>query len=110
MRLVGLAVWLSLAFLVVAAVASLVFAIVRAWRLWKGFRGTTGRVTDALGKVTAAAESAERHATALAEGNERLAGAIARLQDALAELAVLRSAAAEAQTLLASLRGIVPTK
>ena|SRR5579885_939166 len=110
MRVVTLAIWLSLAFLLAASLGSLGWAAARAWRAWKAFRGTSGRLTDALGAVAASAESAERHAVALADGNERLSAAVARLQSALAELAVLRRAAGETQSLLAAVRGVVPTK
>ena len=110
MPLVGLAIWLSLAFLLVASLGSLGWAAARGWRTWRSFRGTSGRVADALATVGASAEAAEQHAVALAGGNERLSAAIGRFQAALAELAVLRAAAGEAQSLLAAVRGVVPTK
>jgi hypothetical protein len=110
MRVVALAIWLCLAFLVVSFVGSVAFAGWRALRAWRAFRAASGRVSDGLAAVSASAESAERHAVGLAAGNERLAAAITRLQAALAELAVLRQAIGEARALLGALRGVVPAK
>src|SRR5579872_1549670 len=94
---VSVALWVSLAFLVVAVLGSAALAATRGWRLWRAFRATSKGVTDAVSAVTAAAGSAEQHAVALAGGSERLTAAIDHLRASLAELAVIRSAAAEAQ-------------
>ncbi len=107
---VSIALWISLGFLVLAGLGSLGYAGVRGWRLWKRFRATSRSVSAALSSVTSSAESAEQHAVALSGGGERLTTAIGRLQEALAELAVIRSAAGEAQAALASVRGLVPRK
>jgi hypothetical protein len=105
-----LAVWICLAFLVVATVGSLVVAATHGWRLWRAFRGLSGRITDALGEVERSAAAAESHAAGLGEGSEHLNAAIARLQVSLAELAAIGGAAAEARSLLAGVRGVVPRK
>jgi hypothetical protein len=102
--------WLPLAFLVVAIVGSLAVAALRAWRLWRTTRSLSRRLTEAIGRVTAASASAEERATALTGATERLGGAVARLQRSLAELAVLQEAAGEARAAYAAFRGIVPTK
>ena len=105
-----LAVWICLGFCLVAAAGSLAVAATHGWRLWRAFRGLSGRVTDALGAVERSAASAESHAAGLGEGTERLNAAIARLQISLAKLAAIGGAAAEARSLLAAARGVVPRK
>jgi hypothetical protein len=103
-------IWIAVAFCVVALVASPAYAGARAWRLWRAFRRTSRRATDALGRVSASAAAAEAHAVALSSGTERLAAAAGRLRQALDELEVIRAAAAEPRALLASIRGTVPRK
>jgi hypothetical protein len=103
----ALAVWLSLAFLVLAAGGSAVFAGVRGWRAYRAFRGFTGATTRALDDVLERAGQAEKHALAASRSSERLAEAATRLQEALAQLSILRAAAAEAR---AGLTFRLPTK
>jgi hypothetical protein len=102
--------WLSFTFCVVAVVTSTAYAAARGWRTWRAFGSTSGLLGDALDAVSAAGEQVERKALSLSAGTERLAGAIESLQRSLAELAVLRRAAAEPRSLLASIRGLVPRK
>jgi hypothetical protein len=106
----GEVIWLTASFLVVAIVASLGYAATRGWRLWRTFRRTTGRLTDAMGRVAATAAEAEQHAVGLSAGSERLAAASERLQRSLAELGVLRAAAKESRAAWSSLRGTMPRK
>ena len=103
-------IWLPATFLVVAVLGSAAYAAARGWRLWRTFRRSSGRATEALGRVSDSAADAERRATALTAKTEGLATATARLQEALAELAVLRDAAAEARATVDAVRGLVPTK
>jgi hypothetical protein len=103
-------IWAAIAFFLVATLGSLAFLVVRAWRLWRTIRGTGGRTSDAIGRVTASATAAESHAMSLSSNAERLSTSAARLQEALAELAVIRAAAGEPQALLATVRRIVPSK
>jgi hypothetical protein len=102
--------WIPLAFLVVAAVGSAVYAALRGWALWRTFRRSSRHATRALGHVTDTAANAERHAVALSGNMERLDAATSRLHEGLAELAVLRAAYAEGRELFASIRGTVPRK
>ena len=106
----GEVIWLAATFLAVAILGSLAYAGLRAWRLWRAFRSITGRLTDAMGRVAATADEAERHAVGLSAGSERLASASERLQRSLAELGVLRAAAAESRAAWSSLRGTMPRK
>jgi predicted negative regulator of RcsB-dependent stress response len=103
-------IWIALAFCLVAVIGSLAYAAARGWRLWKTVRATSQRTAEATAQVLRSAEAAEAHVGSLGAGAERLAAAMERLQGSLAELAVLRSAASETSSLLASVRGLVPRK
>jgi hypothetical protein len=102
--------WYPVAFLVVALVASLAVAIARGLRMWRSFRAFSGSAGAAMSAVTTAAEQAETHAVAFAAATERLERAQVRLQQSLAEFAVLRAAADEVRATVAGVRGIVPRK
>ena len=103
-------IWIALAFFILAVVGSTAYAGARAWRLWKTVRATSGRVTEATGRLMASAALAEQHATSLTAGTERLSTGIAHLQASLEELAVIRAAASEPRNMLRSIRGLVPRK
>jgi hypothetical protein len=103
-------IWLALAFCILAVAGSIAYAAVRAWRLWKTVRTTSGRATEAAGRVMASAALAEQHASSLTAGTERLAYAMEHLQVSLAELALIRAAADEPRKVIASIRGLVPRK
>ncbi|HZQ82651.1 MAG TPA: hypothetical protein VFB25_11815 [Gaiellaceae bacterium] len=103
-------IWLSGAFLFVAVVGSAAYAGARGWRLWRTFRRTSRRAGDAVEQLLDKAAAVEEHAVAIGGNAERLSAAAARLQESLAELAVLRAAVEEAREPLDALRGAVPTK
>ena len=104
------ALWIALAFLLVALVATPAMLGLRALKAWRSFRSFTGAIASALDSVMRSAATAEEHATALAANAERLTRATEHLQASLAELALLRSAADEARGTFARFRGAVPTK
>ena len=108
--MISVEIWLPAAFLVAAVVGSAGYAGLRGWRLWLAFRRTSERAGDAVTELTDKAAAVEEHAVAIAGNAEKLTVAVARLQEALAELAVLRAAAQEAKEPLDALRGLVPTK
>ena len=110
MAAMALLTWFSLAFLVVALGGSVTVAVVRGLRVWRAFRAVSGAITSALDGIARTAAEAERHAVALTEGTERLSAAVARLQESLAHLAVLRSAATDVRATLLAFRGVVPRK
>ena len=103
-------IWIAVAFCLLAVIGSIAYAAVRGWRLWKTVRATSGRASEEVGRLMASAAVAEQHASSLGAGTERLADAMEHLQASLAELAVIRAAAAEPRNLLASIRGLVPRK
>jgi len=102
--------WGALAFCLAALLGSGTYAGVRGWSLWRALRDTTGRTTRALERVASTAAAVEARALAVSDGGARLARAADRLQRALAELDVVRAAAAEPRALLRSVRGVVPRK
>jgi hypothetical protein len=103
-------IWASVAFLIVAVAGSIGYAVTRAWRLWKTFRALLDASAHDMARVSASAAAAEQRATSLSRHAARLQAATGRLQDALAELAVLQDALAEARAGLAVVRGVVPRK
>jgi hypothetical protein len=104
------AVWICLAFLVVAVLGSATYLVVRGWRAWRTFRAFTRAVDGAVASVLSSAAEAEEHALGLSDGAARLSTATERLHASLERFAVLRAAVGEASALLAALRGSVPRK
>jgi hypothetical protein len=104
------AVWISLAFLVVAVLASTAYAAVRGLLAWRTFRAFSRTIERAVDAVLTNAGEAEEHALGLGTGAARLNSTTARLQASLERLAVLRTAAGNAGAMLFALRGAVPRK
>ena len=100
MREMSLLIWICLRFLVVAVVGSVTVAVVRGLHAWRAVRGLTRAVSSAIDDVLRRGEAAEAHAVALTEKSTRLTASIAHLQESLAELAILRSAFANARSSL----------
>jgi hypothetical protein len=101
-------IWGALIAGVIAAISGLVNLVVRMLQAWRDFKRTRRHMVRALDRVTASAELAAGKAEA-ADSLE-LQESLARLQRSLAELAVLRSAAEEAQATFDRITGIVPRK
>ena len=102
--------WVALAFLLVATVASVTVAVVRGLRLWRVLRSFSGQAETAIDHVMRSAETTEERTATLATNQERLTQARTHLQASLAQLAVLRAAAAEVNAALDRLRKAVPTE
>ena len=102
--------WIAAVFLVAALAVSTTLLVVRGLSAWRTFKSFSRRSSAALDEVTTAAGAAEAHAVRLGEGSERLTSAVQRLQQSLAELSLLRAAAAEARAPIARARGAVPRK
>jgi uncharacterized protein (UPF0335 family) len=100
----------SLLFLVVAIVASLVVAVVKGVRLWRTFDSFNVSLATSLAAVTDAATVTEAHVLAVTERTERLEEATARLQESLARLRVLTDAAKSLGGQAAAVRRAVPKK
>ena len=82
----------------------------RGLRLWRTFTSFNGSVTTALAVVTEAAAVAELHADAVSKRTEQFAVQTARLQESLARLRVLTSAADEVRRQVSSLGRAMPKK
>ena len=98
MRSLSLLTWICLLFLVAAVVGSIAVAALRGLRTWRTFRRLTRSVSAAMDDVLVKGEAAEAKATALTEKSERVGSSIAHLQESLAELAILRTAFANAKS------------
>jgi hypothetical protein len=110
MLAMALPTWVSLLFLVVAAVGSIAYAAARGLRAWRTFKRFSKTTSSAIGDVLETVAEAERHVTAFTESTEKLSAALTRLEQSRAELAVIQAAAAEARSSLTSFRGAVPRK
>jgi hypothetical protein len=102
--------WIAGLVALVALLGSGAFLGLRALTVWRTFRRFSSTAGGALDRLTRSADAAEAHAVSAAGGAERLAATTARLQESLAQLALLRSAAGEFSTTLARFRGVVPRK
>ena len=102
--------WIALAFLLLALIASLIYAGVRGLRLWRAFGSFSDEAGTALDSVTQLAAEAEERTAALTANQERLTSAIEHLKTSLAQLAVLRAAAGEAKETFQRIRNVVPSK
>ena len=106
----ALAAWIALVFLVVALVASSAVAVVRGLRLWRALSSFSTRAEAALDTVLRGTAKAEERSASLTANQERLTRATDHLKTSLAHLAVLRAAAAEANTTFDRIRSFVPSK
>ncbi|HEY6962712.1 MAG TPA: hypothetical protein VI408_12550 [Gaiellaceae bacterium] len=103
-------IWAAGIFCLVSVAGSLAFAGSRGWRLYRTVKRTSARLAAEAARVGDAGARVEAKALAASASTEKLTAASARLQVALAELTVIREAAAEPRALLATLRGAVPRK
>jgi hypothetical protein len=102
--------WFSIAFFVVVTVWTGVLAFRRGRSAWRSLRSFSTAAGAAADHAAARASAVERRAAELAGSTERLETARARLRTSVAELTVLREAAAETEGLFASVRRTVPRK
>ena len=107
----GTAAWIALGFFLVAVVASLTFVGVRGLTLWRAFRSFSRTAETALD--SGHARRRDRRGALRRRSprtRQRLTRATEHLQISLAQLAVLRAAAAEANAAVKRLRSVVPSK
>jgi hypothetical protein len=110
MRLVLIAVWIALALGFLAVVVPAASATAHGLRTWRTAHRLMGKLGQELEGLEARATAAGEKAAAAGGQGEELAAATERLQHSLAQLAVLREAAAEARALPRSLVALVPRK
>lgn len=110
MAAVVIAVWIALAVGTVFAVGALVTLVVRGFRAWRTLRALLRQVSRAVGELETKAAATEQKAIDATARTSRLAEAVGHLQQSLATLEVLRTAAGEARAGAGRVRGIVPRK
>ena len=104
--------WLLLAALVVslgAVAASVVFVVVRATALVRGFRAAGEAVGAAAAGVSVAADRAAERA-ASTDGAARLSESLARLETSRARLRVLLAAWSDSRAAAGRIAALVPRK
>jgi hypothetical protein len=105
-----LPVWLALGISLAIAVASLVFATVRALAAWRTFRRFRRRVVDGQADLLRRVTGIERRMASSGGSAARLQRAQAELQDSLATARVLSAAVAEVRATVSRFTGLVPSK
>ncbi|HWG56491.1 MAG TPA: hypothetical protein VNT58_08220 [Gaiellaceae bacterium] len=103
-------VWLALAFLVVALVASVWFAVVRGLDAWRAFKRLGGGVSSELDRIARATAEIELHLQAAATSGTALDASMRRLAVSRARLTVLTSALADARSAFGRLTDVYPRK
>ena len=96
MRAMTLALWLCLAFLVVATLGSIAYSFVHGLRTFRALRAVSGPIDEAVAHIEAGTAAAEAKVAGFEGGNASLVAAVEHLQRSLAELKVLQAAADEA--------------
>jgi hypothetical protein len=109
MRAVLVAVWIALAASGACVVGSLALVVTRGLRAWRTLRALLRHVSRRLGELEEQAAATEQKAVDVTAKTSRLAEASAHLQQSLATLAVLCTAA-EARSGAGRIRGLVPRK
>jgi hypothetical protein len=99
--------WLALAFLVLATIGSIVFAVRRALGAWRAFKRLGSFAGAELDRIAHATGQIELHLEAAARSGEKLDASLGRLSASRARLNVLTAAFADAR---ASLGGAYPRK
>jgi hypothetical protein len=110
MPAVLLAVWIALAVYLAVVAYGLFRAVTRGLHAMRSVRRLSRGLAQRLETLGTAAAAAERKAAAASEGTAELTTALERLQRSLAELQVLRAAAAEAYAGPARIRNLIPRK
>jgi hypothetical protein len=106
----SLAVWIALAFLLVALVASAVVLGLRVrafMRTFRTFGAAADRTSDALNRSL---ERLDRSSAELESSTPRLQASVERLRISLAQLAVLQAAVKDVQDSVGRLAGVYPRK
>jgi hypothetical protein len=102
--------WLTLAFSIVAVVASLVFTTRRALQFFRDAKSMTAATSTALDAVTRSTEQIERHLELATESGTRLEASLARLRASRARLDVQRAAIDDVRASLDRLTALAPRK
>ena len=106
----SLAVWIALAFVLVALVAGVVFLVVRVREFMRTFK-TFGTILDrTMDAVNRSVERLDRSSAALESATPRLEASVERLRISLARLAVLQAAVKDVQDSVGRVAGVYPRK
>lgn len=105
-----LAFWIALGILIVAPLAGVVFAVVRARALKNSLKSMKRAVEVELQRIARSGERTNEKLEATQKALERLEASLKRLRTAQARLRLIREALAEASALTARIRAFVPSK
>ena len=96
--------WASLAFMLIATGAAMMFAAARGIDTWRALRSFQGSLEPELVEVNGRVAEMEGRLVSVPAGVERLEAATARLQASLAAARVIADAAQDARSLLRVLK------
>jgi hypothetical protein len=102
--------WLSLAFLILAVVGSIAYAVVKGIDTYRDTKRVLGSSGAELDRITRATAEIELHLQVAASSGTRLEASLARLSASRARLNVLTSAVADVQAAFARATSFVPRK
>ena len=102
--------WLSLAFLILAVVGSIAYAVVKGLATYRDTKRVLGTSGAELDRITRATAEIELHLQAAATSGTRLDASLTRLSVSRARLNVLTSALADVRAAFARATALVPRK
>jgi hypothetical protein len=103
-----MAVWLALAFYLLALVAGLVFVVVRGLTLWRQVKRTGSSFSSEAERISRVSAEIQEHLDRASASNERLGAAAGRLAMSRAKLDVQLQAIREARHAMQRLLWFLP--
>jgi hypothetical protein len=103
-----MAVWIAFAFLLLALVAGLAYAVVRGLMLWRQVKRSGGAFNAEATRISAVSAEIQEHLDRASASNERLGDAAARLAVSRAKLDVQLQAIREARHAMRRLLRFLP--
>ena len=102
--------WLALAFLIVALVCSVAYAVVKGLEAWRAVKRLSRATGEELDRISRASEEIELHLQAATASGTRLDASVTRLSASRARLNVLTTALADARASVGRLTSVYPRK
>ena len=102
--------WLTLAFAIVAVVASIAYAAVKGLEAYRTAKRLLAAAAEDLDRITRASAEIELHLQAAATSGTRLDASLTRLSTSRARLNVLTSALADVRAAVGRVTSVVPRK
>ena len=102
--------WLALAFVVLATVGSIVYAVLKGLEVFRESKQLLSVAGEDLDRIERSSGEIERHLQAAATSATELNASLARLQSSRARLAVLTTAIADVRASVDRITAVYPRK